>query len=599
MERLLDIIHPHTPPLLLVKVNGSSWLSNLFCFELTVLCQTALEPTTLLGQAICWRIAKQQYDGVISQTIPEGKREVNWHVLRLCVRPWAWLLSLNCELTRFFPAALMDLIQSTILQYTLPIEIQCHLSRAYRIGEHVQYQESSLNVIQRLLAERGIIYYFDQKNWVFIDALAQFPATILKLSDYTQHHNSNGTHLSGVSNADNIAVGNRIIDHTFIITAIQHRAEDYSNLPSRQRIANCVRPPQLITAFYATNALFSQCTPPKPIIVTGLDIGLHKNTQQIGFPWENQRVTTPSFLRWHGWTLPAMPAQASWVGYALGDPNQPICLRSVNFTAQQPAGWQQNHTGFHFINQHNPTITLTSQGNFIETIKQNSRNQQQQRTEKIRQGGQHIHIQHGSYRLTAKHITLAVGTTKMQLTPDGITLSAKRIHLDSPHNQQTGSIILAQDIHHCATGSGALQSKAQSIQINHKSPVRAQDLLSCSTGQQRMVDVQTGVFAQGHPIATTQSTTSCMGKPVSSTSQVQLMNSSIAPVVANNNLQNHNYLTIEFGVIDGGQTTALPYSACQLTGIAGNSSASIQANQAVFYQLTPNDLNQPFQIYLQ
>lgn len=110
------------------------------------------------------------------------------------VRPWLWFLTRRTDLRIYQEMSVVDIIQSVLGEYGFSGDLQLKLSETYDPREYcVQYRETDLDFIDRLMQEEGIYYYFDHEpgteKMVLIDDMARHdeiaqPST-LKFREYS------------------------------------------------------------------------------------------------------------------------------------------------------------------------------------------------------------------------------------------------------------------------------------------------------------------------------------------------------------------------------------------------------------------------------
>ena len=97
------------------------------------------------------------------------------------VRPWLWFLSRRTDLRIFQEMSVVDIIQSVLGEYGFSGNLELKLSHTYTPrGYCVQYRETDLDFLNRLMQEEGIYYYFDHseatEKLVLIDDCGKHPA---------------------------------------------------------------------------------------------------------------------------------------------------------------------------------------------------------------------------------------------------------------------------------------------------------------------------------------------------------------------------------------------------------------------------------------
>jgi type VI secretion system secreted protein VgrG len=78
------------------------------------------------------------------------------------VRPWLWYLSRRTDLRIFQEVTVVDIIQSVLGEYGFSGDLELKLSHSYSTREYcVQYRETDLDFLHRLMEQEGIYYFFD------------------------------------------------------------------------------------------------------------------------------------------------------------------------------------------------------------------------------------------------------------------------------------------------------------------------------------------------------------------------------------------------------------------------------------------------------
>lgn len=85
-------------------------------------------------------------------------------LFRAEVRPWLWFLTRRTDLRIYQQMTVVDIIQSVLGEYGFSGDLVLKLSHSYETREYcVQYRETDLDFIDRLMQEEGIYYYFDHE----------------------------------------------------------------------------------------------------------------------------------------------------------------------------------------------------------------------------------------------------------------------------------------------------------------------------------------------------------------------------------------------------------------------------------------------------
>lgn len=176
------------PDLLFWKMAGSESLSEPFEYQLTVLGEDArTDRSQILGQAVSVEIPGQ---GALATRYLNGKATSvavasvelsgqRYAAYQLTVESDLWPMRLERNMRIFQAQTVPQIVQTLLTEHGVKLDNQ--LTASYRIWEYcVQYQESSLDFIRRLMELEGISWYFrhtaDSHTLVLIDAGSAFPA---------------------------------------------------------------------------------------------------------------------------------------------------------------------------------------------------------------------------------------------------------------------------------------------------------------------------------------------------------------------------------------------------------------------------------------
>ncbi len=152
--------------LLLDSMRGIEGISQPFSFHLDLLSEDkSMEPMALLRTPMVVTMnlhngGKRFIHGLVSRFVQLGQKE-ELTAYRADIVPWSWFLSLSRESRIYQKLSVPDIIEKVIRdQGYSDFEFRCnqkHEPREYC----VQYRESHLNFISRLMEEEGIFYFFE------------------------------------------------------------------------------------------------------------------------------------------------------------------------------------------------------------------------------------------------------------------------------------------------------------------------------------------------------------------------------------------------------------------------------------------------------
>src|SRR5919197_2851427 len=107
---------------------------------------------------------RRYFDGILAETQYLGERVGGIYVYRLVLRPWLWLLSFRRKSFIFHEMTVPDIIEKVLGEHSFANK-EKKLSRGYPTLEYcVQYRESDMDFVCRLMEEYGISYYFQHSD---------------------------------------------------------------------------------------------------------------------------------------------------------------------------------------------------------------------------------------------------------------------------------------------------------------------------------------------------------------------------------------------------------------------------------------------------
>jgi len=175
-NRLISIQTPlGDDKLLLTAFDGSEHISELFEFHIAVLSSDlALKPDGLIGKEVTVTIkgkSKKFFHGLISTFTVGEVQSHNMREYRMTMVPWLWFLS-RTENRRIFQNKKTSEIVKTVFEDLGFKDYEFKLQGNEPAREYcVQYDESDLNFVSRLMEEVGFSYYFkhtDKKHTLVI-----------------------------------------------------------------------------------------------------------------------------------------------------------------------------------------------------------------------------------------------------------------------------------------------------------------------------------------------------------------------------------------------------------------------------------------------
>jgi type VI secretion system secreted protein VgrG len=155
-----------TDVLLLENLEGEEAVSRPFEYRLDMVSTNeAISADSLINKAVHVEIdladgSKRYVHGLVTHFISRGKQQV-LTAYSMVIRPWFWFLSLWQDCKIFQNKSVPDIVEEVFkgCSYT---DFSLKLYATYQPREYcVQYRESSMDFVSRLLEEEGIFYYFE------------------------------------------------------------------------------------------------------------------------------------------------------------------------------------------------------------------------------------------------------------------------------------------------------------------------------------------------------------------------------------------------------------------------------------------------------
>jgi type VI secretion system secreted protein VgrG len=166
--------------LLLRSFTGIEAISQLFHFDLDLLSENdSIKFSDVVGKNVTLRIfdadgAERQWSGVISR-FSQGSRGSRFTSYHAQMVPWLWFLSRTADCRIFQKEKVPDIIKKIFSDLGFQdFELRLYgdfVSRDYC----VQYRETDLNFVSRLMEEEGICYYFQHQDKKHVLILANDP----------------------------------------------------------------------------------------------------------------------------------------------------------------------------------------------------------------------------------------------------------------------------------------------------------------------------------------------------------------------------------------------------------------------------------------
>ena len=167
-NRLISISTPLADDeLLLTSFHGSEYISRLFQFQVEMISYNLnIDPKKLIGEKVTITVQNElerTFNGYVSHFSFGEIKSDNLREYRITVVPWLWFLSKNQNQRIFQNLNTKDIVSKVF--DSLGFKDYDFRAQGGSVREYcVQYGESDLNFVSRLLEEEGIAYYFTQKG---------------------------------------------------------------------------------------------------------------------------------------------------------------------------------------------------------------------------------------------------------------------------------------------------------------------------------------------------------------------------------------------------------------------------------------------------
>ena len=151
--------------LVATEVDGTEGVSRLFEFNLAALSSSpTIKPADLLGKSVTISMARpggtrRYVNGIVVSFAGGMVTRSDYRLFRLTLAPTLWTLGRTSDYKVFQDKTAVDIVTSILREHAVPFESK--LSGTYPSREYcVQFGETDLAFVERLLVEEGIFYYF-------------------------------------------------------------------------------------------------------------------------------------------------------------------------------------------------------------------------------------------------------------------------------------------------------------------------------------------------------------------------------------------------------------------------------------------------------
>jgi type VI secretion system secreted protein VgrG len=188
--------------LLLTAFEGEEALSRPFSYRLEMLSANPnIAAKDIVGKSVTWMVRRtnrepRYFNGIVCRFAAGGTQIRGLRYYRAEVVPWLWFLGRTADCRIFQEKAAPNIIEQIFkdLGYTA---YELSLKSTYVKREYcVQYRETDLNFVSRLMEQEGIFYYFRHENGKHTLVLAD-QKTAFKDCPEKEVEGSVGSHSTG------------------------------------------------------------------------------------------------------------------------------------------------------------------------------------------------------------------------------------------------------------------------------------------------------------------------------------------------------------------------------------------------------------------
>ncbi|MBL9072886.1 type VI secretion system tip protein VgrG [Tabrizicola sp.] len=154
--------------LLFAQMEGFDEISQCFRYEAGLVSKDIdIKPEDILGTPVTIAVrtdsAKRFFHGIVAEFAFHEYREDYAHY-RVVLRPWLWFLGNRSDNRIFQKKSVIEIVEEVFKPHA-HVKVEKRLKASYPPREYcVQYRESDLDFVQRLMEHEGIFYHFDHAD---------------------------------------------------------------------------------------------------------------------------------------------------------------------------------------------------------------------------------------------------------------------------------------------------------------------------------------------------------------------------------------------------------------------------------------------------
>jgi type VI secretion system secreted protein VgrG len=169
--------------LVLSRFNGSESLSELFEFRIEAIStEQNVDFKSALGKSVTVRVKAVDgkdrfFSGLLTEARWAGLRQGGLFAHQLVIKPWLYFLSLTSDCKIFSQKSAKDIIKQVFSDRGFN-DFRDELKSSYPTIEYcVQYRETDLDFVSRLMEQWGIYYFFEHSDGKHMMVLADMKAS--------------------------------------------------------------------------------------------------------------------------------------------------------------------------------------------------------------------------------------------------------------------------------------------------------------------------------------------------------------------------------------------------------------------------------------
>jgi type VI secretion system secreted protein VgrG len=170
-SKTFELISPLGPQLVFSQASLHEEVSGLFEYQVEVFSRMqSLDPKVLLGKPITIKQSLSDssarcYNGYCTRLEQTGASTAGFYTYNLTVRPGLWFLSRRSDSRIFQHKSIPDVLKEVFGEEPRIKLAPPRLSGTYAPWDYcVQYRESTLNFVTRLMEQEGIYYFFEHSE---------------------------------------------------------------------------------------------------------------------------------------------------------------------------------------------------------------------------------------------------------------------------------------------------------------------------------------------------------------------------------------------------------------------------------------------------